>query len=104
MSKLTLLLLLSLSAFAQKKPITLETLQAGGRGGRGGAGFAGAPTWLPDGKTFVVRQGRNLMVYDPATKASKLLIDTTPIDAAALVPPPDEGPTDWTNRHARSGG
>ncbi|MCU1236888.1 MAG: peptidase dipeptidylpeptidase domain protein [Candidatus Solibacter sp.] len=104
MTKFALLLVLSLSAFAQKKPITLESLQGGRGGGRGGAGFAGAPTWMPDGKTFVTRQGRSLMVYDPATKTSKLLIDTTPIDAAALAPPPDEGPTDWTNRRARSAG
>ena len=105
MTKFSLILLLSLSAFAQKKPITLESLQAGGRGGgRGGAGFAGPPTWMPDGKTFVTRQGRSLMVYDPATQTSKLLIDTTPIDAAAVNPPADDGPTDWTNRRARAGG
>ncbi|MGD0777180.1 MAG: hypothetical protein ABSC05_30535, partial [Candidatus Solibacter sp.] len=92
------ILLLAATAFAQKQPITLETLAAGGRGGgRGGAGFTGAATWMPDGKSFVIRQGRSLMLYDPATKASKLLIDTTPIDAAAVNVPSDDGPTDWTN-------
>ena len=44
MTKFSLILLLSLSAFAQKKPITLESLQAGGRGG---AGFAGLPRGCP---------------------------------------------------------
>jgi dipeptidyl-peptidase-4 len=105
MTKFTVFLLAA-SAFAQKQPITLETLGRGGRGGggRGGAGMAGPPTWMPDGKSFVFRQGRNLMLYDPANRASKLLIDTTPIDDAAVAMPPDDGPTDWTNRRARLGG
>jgi len=105
MSKLTVFLLVSVCATAQKKPITLETLNQGGRGGgRGGAGMAGPPTWSPDGKTFVFRQGRTLMIYDPATKASKTLLDTSAIDAAAVTPPADDGPVDWTNRRARTGG
>jgi dipeptidyl-peptidase-4 len=105
MTKFTVFLLAA-SAFAQKQPITLETLGRSGRGGggRGGAGMAGPPTWMPDGKSFVFRQGRNLMLYDPANRASKLLIDTTPIDDAAVAMPPDDGPTDWTNRRARLGG
>jgi len=105
MTKFTILLLAA-SAFAQKQPITLETLRTGGRGGggRGGAGMAGPPTWMPDGKTFLFRQGRSLSLYDPATKTSKLLIDTTPIDAAAVTVLLDDGPTDWTNRRAHLGG
>jgi hypothetical protein len=68
--KFSIFFLLAASALAQKQPITLETLSGGGRGGgRGGAGFAGPPTWMPDGKTFVTRQGRSLMLYDPATKS-----------------------------------
>jgi dipeptidyl-peptidase-4 len=59
---------------------------------------------MPDGKTFIFRQGRSLMRYDPATKTSKLLIDTAPIDDAAVSVPAEEGPTDWTNRRARAGG
>ena len=59
---------------------------------------------MPDGKSFIFRQGRSLMLYDPATKTSKLLIDTTPIDAAAVNVPAEDGPTDWTNRRARVGG
>src|SRR5436190_1568625 len=104
MMKCVFPLLLAASAFAQKQPITLETLQTGGRGGRGGAAFGGAPTWMPDGKTFITRQGRGLSFYDPATRESKPLIDTTAIDAAAIPVPPDEGPVDWTNRRARVGG
>ena len=58
MRNLAVLLLFTLAASAQKKPITLDTLQSG-RTRRSAAGFAGAPTWLPDGKTFVFRQGRS---------------------------------------------
>ena len=105
MSKLCVFLLIAASAAAEKKPITLETLNQGGRGGgRGGAGMAGPPTWSPDGKTFVFRQGRTLMIYDPAAKTSKTLLDIGAIDAAAFTPPADDGPVDWTNRRARMGG
>src|SRR5437660_1338567 len=75
-----------------------------GRGGPGRAGFGGAPTSMPHGKAFVARNGRNLIVFVPATKASKLLIDTTLIDAAAMTTTAEDGPADWTNRRARSGG
>ena len=102
MRKIALLFLLAAALFAQKKPITLETLNQGGRGGRG---VAGAATWAPDGKTFVFRQGRSLMIYDPAGKTSRTLVSTEAIDAAALKPPSEEDqPMDWTNRRARIGG
>lgn len=101
MTKLTLALLLACSAFAQKKPVTLESLEAGRGGGRGSAG---APTWAPDGRTFVFREDHNLKVYDPATKSSSILVSTEEIDAAAAAPPPDDGPMDWQNRRAGRGG
>jgi dipeptidyl-peptidase-4 len=104
MRNLAVFVLAALCAFAQKKPITLETLQGGRGGGRGAGGFAGPSTWLPDGKTFAFRQGRAIMIYDPATQKSRQLIDTTAIDAAAVNPPAEEGPTDWTNRRARVAG
>jgi len=100
MKRLILLLSISLSAFAQKKPVTLEALTQGGRGGRGG----GPVTWAPDGKKFVFRQGRSLRIYDPATKSSKELVSVEAIDAAAVKPPPETGPFDWTNRRTRAGG
>src|SRR5438067_5675679 len=100
-----LALLLAISAAAQKKPITLETLSQTGRGGRGGDTAHPLPSaWLPDGKSFLYRQGRSLMIYDAATQVSRLLIDTTPLAAAAVNPPAEEGPTDWTNRRSRIGG
>src|SRR5260370_30964693 len=83
-------------SFAQKKPITLESLNEGGRGGRGG----GAATWAPDGKTFLFRQGRALMIYDPAAKSSRELVATDAMDALAVKGPAEDGPVDWANRPA----
>ncbi len=101
MHRITLLLLLSVSLFAQKKPVTLETMNQAGRGGRGGGAAA---NWAPDGKTFLFRQGRSLMIYNPATKTSRELVSTEAIDAAAVKPPAETGPFDWTNRRARVSG
>ncbi len=102
--KLTVILLLVSSAFAQKRPITLESLySSGGRGG-GGRGGAAAATWAADGKTFVFREGSSLRIYDPATKSSKELVSTEAIDAAAITAPAADEPMDWTNRRARTGG
>jgi len=103
MRKITVCLILAVSAFAQKKPITLETLNQGGRGGGGGRGGAAA-TWAPDGKTFLFRQGRNLMQYDPATRSSRQVIALDAIESAAVAVPPKEGPMDWTDRRAGRGG
>ncbi len=44
------------------------------------------------------------MIYDPATKSSKELVSTEAIDAAAVKPPENNGPFDWTNRRARVSG
>src|ERR1700683_4043058 len=52
------------TAFAQKKPITLDALQAW----RNNAARAtpGDPVWAPDGKTFVYRQGGEVEGVDGA--------------------------------------
>ena len=101
MKRACLLLILSTAVFAQKKPVTLDALnQGGGRGGRGG----GPVTWAPDGKSFVFRQGRAIMQYDPAAKSSKEIVNTEALDAAAVKPAPETGPFDWTNRRARVSG
>ena len=103
MLKFTLCLLLAASAFGQKRPITLDSMNQGGRGGGRGAA---APTWASDGKTFVVRQGRSLAIYDPATRSSKDLVAVEAMDAAAaaIEVSPAGLPFDWTNRRVRAGG
>jgi dipeptidyl-peptidase 4 len=102
MRKVLLLILLAATLFAQKKPITLETMNEG-RGGGGGRGGAQA-VWAPDGKTFLTRTGRSLAIYNPATKTSKDLVSTEAMDAAAVKGPNEDGPVDWTNRRASNGG
>jgi dipeptidyl-peptidase-4 len=104
MLRFTVCLLLVAPVFAQKEPITLESMNQGGRGVAPSVPGRGAATWAPDGKTFVFRQGRSLMIYDPATKSSKDLVAVDALDAAAVNPPPNDGPFDWTNRRVRDGG
>ena len=100
MRKLAVIVLLASSVLAQKKPVTLETLSQAARGGRG----APAPElWLPDGKSFLVRQNNNLALYDCATRRSRTVMALDEIDAAAVAPPADNGPMDWINRHAGLG-
>ena len=85
---------------AQKKPITLETMDEAARLAPQGPGNPVA--WAPDGKQFLYRQGRRLVVYDPSTGSSKDLIDTSSMDAAAIRPSSAESqPFDWENRRVR---
>jgi len=100
MRNLALIFLLASAVFAQRKPITLETLSRAGRGG--GRGAAPPEQWMPDGKSFLVRQGKDLVAYDCATRQSKTVVSLDAIDAAAVAPD-EEGPTDWTNRRAGRG-
>ena len=85
---------------AQKKPITLETMEEAARLAPEGPGNPVA--WAPDGRQFLYRQGRRLVIYDPATGSSKDLIDTSSMDAAAIRPSSAESqPFDWENRRVR---
>ena len=97
---LSLALLLATSVFAQKKPITLETLAQAARPPRGAA----APElWLPDGRSFLVRQNNRLSLYDCASGRSRLVLALDALDTAAVEPPTGDAPTDWTNRRAGVG-
>jgi dipeptidyl-peptidase 4 len=88
-------LLLAGTAFAQKKAITLNSLQAW----RNSAAHAtpGDPVWAPDGKTFAYRQGNELKYFDIAAKKSYDVVDLTALDNAALSPPTPER-YEWENR------
>ncbi len=85
-----------LPAFAQKKPVTLESLKAVKHLGDGPA------TWAPDGKTFLFQRGSTLRIYDCASRTSKELVSTEALDSAA-VKMPEEGAFGWTNRRVESG-
>jgi dipeptidyl-peptidase-4 len=85
---------------AQKKPITLETMEEAARLPPQGPGNPVA--WSPDGKRFLYRQGRRLVIYDPASGSSKDLIDTAAMDSAAVRPEAAQSqPFQWENRRVR---
>jgi len=86
-------LLISAAVHAQKQPITVETLRKIGHNAQP------APLWMPDGKSFLVRQGSSLTLYDPVKKSSRTLADLSAMDAAAVAPAFQTGATDWENRH-----
>jgi len=98
MVRVALALLLATAAFAQKKPITLETVnELAVRAG------PGPPIWAPDGQRFAFRQGRSLMLYSIAAKSAKTLASLDHLDAAAVKPSAGDPPFDWTNRRVETG-
>jgi len=102
MSRLALLVLCASAVCAQKKPITLESLREFGREATA-RNAPGPPHWAPDGKSFAYQQGKDLRLYFPAAKSSRLIVTLAALDDAALKPP-DGGPMEWTNRRAHTGG
>jgi dipeptidyl-peptidase-4 len=86
--------------WAQKKPITLETMEEAARLTPRGPGNPLA--WSPDGQRFLYRQGRRLVIYDPGTGSSKDLIETAAMDSVAMRPEATPSqPFDWENRRVR---
>ena len=102
MVRFVVCLVLASAVFAQKKPITLETLKDPVRAAAGNDA-PGPPTWAPDGKSFAYRQGRDLRLYTAAAQTSRLIVSLETLDAAALKPP-DDGPAEWIDRRAHTGG
>ena len=98
MVRVALALVAAAAAFAQKKPITLSTLNE-----LAGRERSGPPLWAPEGKRFAFVQGRSLMLYSVASKSSKILVALDDLEAAAMKPAGGTHPFDWTNRHARTG-
>jgi dipeptidyl-peptidase-4 len=86
----------SLGLFAQKKPITLETVMQFDRSAGRGAG-SGSPVWAPDGKHFAYIRGSQVMLYDVAAKHERELLSLDPLEKAAIVPPESQR-FDWQNR------
>lgn len=80
--------------FAQKKPITIETLVEHGAAGHGD--FS-TPLWAPDGKRFAHFQANHVMLYDVASKSEKELLTLDALEKAAIAPPEAER-FDWQNR------
>jgi dipeptidyl-peptidase-4 len=94
MFRLLSLALCAFALFAQKKPITLDTVtaRAAGRGAMGGT-----PEWAPDGKHFGYFKGKQIMLYDVAAKSEKELLALDPLEKAAATVPAAER-FDFQNR------
>jgi dipeptidyl-peptidase-4 len=95
MRKAALFLFLVSAAFGQKKPITLEALQAWRTDLP--RNTPGDPLWAPDGQTFVYRQAGQLKWFDVAAKKSHDVVSLAALDAAAVSPPPADK-YEWENR------
>jgi dipeptidyl-peptidase-4 len=95
MRKAVLFAFFVLTAFGQKKPVTLEALNEW----RSTAprDVPSDPIWAPDGKTFLFRQGKKLRLYEIAARKSRDVADLDAIDAAAVSPPAPER-YQWENR------
>jgi dipeptidyl-peptidase-4 len=82
----------TVSLFAQKKPITIDTVIAQTREDE-------TPhiVWAPDGKHFAYFQAGELKLYDVPAKSEKTLLALAPLQKAA-VPIPEPARFDWQNR------
>jgi dipeptidyl-peptidase-4 len=68
---------------AQKKPVTLESLQEGGMRG-GGAMFAPGRVWHPQGGRFVWIEGSKLMQWSTDSQEAKELFSIDPLEKLAV--------------------
>ena len=80
------------SLFAQKKPITIDTVIQQSRENE-----TPQVVWAPDGKHFAYFRASGVMLYDVAGKAEKTLLSLAPLEKAA-VPVPEPPRFDWQNR------
>jgi dipeptidyl-peptidase-4 len=80
------------SLFAQKKPITIDTVIQQSRENE-----TPQVVWAPDGKHFAYFRASEVMLYDVAGKAEKTLLSLAPLEKAA-VPVPEPPRFDWQNR------
>ena len=80
------------SLFAQKKPITIDTMMEQRRDVE-----ATAPVWAPDGEHFAYLQAKELRLYDVAAKSEKTLLSLEPLEKAAVLAP-EPARFDWQNR------
>ncbi len=82
----------------QKKPVTLESLNAAPPRMMGGMG--GPMLWAPDGAHYAERRGDKVMLVDAATGEAKELFSTAGLRELAHTPEPDAA-MQWENRRVR---
>ena len=88
-----LLVALSRSPRAEKRPVTIDDVTAT-HSPRAGSG---ADPWAPDGKRFAFREGNSIWQYDVQSKLKKEIVSLIPLREKAVKPSPAEA-FDWQNR------
>ncbi len=83
------------SAWAAKKPVTIDALMKSGEARRARAGNI---TWAPNGSQFIVDKDGKLSVYDVPSGKSRDIILLTKLEDAAEKPEHPDAVFDWTNR------
>jgi dipeptidyl-peptidase 4 len=83
---------LAFSLFAQKKPVTVDTVMEQRREVE-----TPVPEWAPDGKHLAYFRGGEVRLYDLAAKSEKTLLSLAPLEKAA-VPVAEPARFDWQNR------
>ena len=83
---------ISVLLFAQKKPVTIDTVIQQNHGEE-----TPPVVWAPDGKHFAYFQGSEVMLFDVAAKSEKTLLSLAPLEKAA-VPVAEPQRFDWQNR------
>jgi dipeptidyl-peptidase-4 len=81
------------TAWAAKKPVTVDALMHAGETRRGG----GAITWSPNGSHFAVNSQGKLSIYDVRSGKTREVLDLHKLNEAAEAPEPSPV-FDWTNR------
>ncbi len=84
---------------AQKKPVTLESLQEGGMRGFAGQ-FAPGHVWRPQGGSFVWIEASKLIEWSKDSTASKELFSIEPLEKQA-VPVERPNASTWENRRVQ---
>ncbi len=72
------------SSAAQKKPVTLEAIEAAKTEPK-----RGAPIWSPDGKSLVYLQGDDVWLYDVASRSERQLVWLKKFESLATPPTPE---------------
>ncbi|MGO9243020.1 MAG: S9 family peptidase [Bryobacteraceae bacterium] len=93
------LVLLAALLSAQKKPVTLESLQEGGMRGFAGQ-FAPGRVWRPQGGSFVWIEASKLMEWSTDSTAAKELLSIEPLEKLA-VPVARPQASAWDNRRVQ---
>src|SRR5262245_9810630 len=89
------LVLCGVCAFAQKKPVTLDVMNAQ-------RAFAELTwmEWAPEGKRFAWIDGGRVKLYDVAARTEKVVVELKPLEGAAVATVAPDA-FEWQNRRVK---